>query len=61
MDDDRLEQIFLCLVGRLNTDENYNPTIMKTVMKNAWKPLKGVVIRDPNKNFYAFQFFAQTD
>ncbi|KAJ8451421.1 hypothetical protein Cgig2_017812 [Carnegiea gigantea] len=34
---------------------------MKTVLKNVWKPSKGVIIRDLNKNLFAFQFFSTAD
>ncbi|KAJ8439338.1 LOW QUALITY PROTEIN: hypothetical protein Cgig2_022475 [Carnegiea gigantea] len=30
---------------------------MKTVFKNVWKPSRGVVIRDLDRNLFAFQFF----
>ncbi|KAJ8453270.1 hypothetical protein Cgig2_008154 [Carnegiea gigantea] len=40
--DERLEQISLCLWGRLLTENYFNVGAMKTVMKNIWKPAKGV-------------------
>ncbi|KAJ8452207.1 hypothetical protein Cgig2_006012 [Carnegiea gigantea] len=34
---------------------------MKTVLKNIWKPEKGVIIRDLDTNLFAFQFFSSVD
>ena len=34
---------------------------MKTVMKNVWKPVKGVVIKDLDWNLFIFQFFDKGD
>ena len=42
--DEWLEQIFLCLWGKLLADNYFNGGAMKMVLKNVWKPAKGVVI-----------------
>jgi len=34
---------------------------MKNVLKNVWKPSKGDIIRDLDKNHFAFQFFSAVD
>ncbi|KAJ8421787.1 LOW QUALITY PROTEIN: hypothetical protein Cgig2_018412 [Carnegiea gigantea] len=57
----RSEQIALCLWGNLHTDGYFNVNAMKTVFKNVWKPSKGVIIRDLDRNLFAFQFFSSAD
>ena len=52
----RSEQIALWLWGKLHTEGNAND--MKIVFENVWKPSRGVVIRDLDKNQFAFQFFS---
>ncbi|KAJ8430797.1 hypothetical protein Cgig2_003239 [Carnegiea gigantea] len=44
--EDMDSKIALCLVGKPVTTNNFNPDAMKNVLKGAWKPQKGVVIRD---------------
>ena len=34
---------------------------MKNVLKNVWRPAKGVIIMDLDKNLFAFQFFSATN
>jgi len=34
---------------------------MKAILKNIWKPAKGVIIRDLDKNLFSFQFFSNVD
>lgn len=48
--EERAEQIALCLLGRLMTESNFNVGAMKMVLKNIWKPSKGVVIKDLDNN-----------
>jgi len=55
------ELISLCLLGRLYTTNSFNPRAMKSVLRNVWKPSKGLVIRDLDSNLFAFQFFSKAD
>ena len=55
------EQIALCLLGRLYTDLSFNACAMKTVLRNVWRPTKGIVIRDLDTNLFVFQFFNPSD
>ncbi|KAJ8423062.1 hypothetical protein Cgig2_019832 [Carnegiea gigantea] len=48
---ERREQIGLCLIGKLYTENNFNVGVMKT----------GVVIEDLDKNLFSFQFFSPAD
>lgn len=59
--DERMEYKALCLWGILVTENHFNVGAMKTILKNVWKPVKGVIIRELDKNLFAFQFFSQTD
>jgi len=34
---------------------------VKTVLKNIWKPSKGLVIRETDPNLFPFQFFSKKD
>jgi len=34
---------------------------MKMVLKNVWKPAKGVIIWDLDKNLFSSQFFSEAD
>ncbi|KAJ8444722.1 hypothetical protein Cgig2_030396 [Carnegiea gigantea] len=56
--ENRAEQTTLCLWGKLYTDNYFNVVAMKRVFNNVWKPSKGVMIRDLDKNLFAFQFFS---
>ena len=51
----------LCLLGKFHTEHSFNIGAMKTVMKNVWKPAKGVIIKALDWNLFLFQFFAMTD
>jgi len=42
---EKLEEIKLCLWGKLMTNKQFNARAMKTILKNIWKPDKGVVIK----------------
>ncbi|KAJ8437316.1 hypothetical protein Cgig2_015047 [Carnegiea gigantea] len=55
------EQIALCLLGRLHTDISFNTRAMKSILRNVWKPSKGLVIRDLDSNLFVFQFFNHAD
>ncbi|KAJ8432243.1 hypothetical protein Cgig2_013896 [Carnegiea gigantea] len=58
---DGVEQTSLCLWGKLFTSSYFNANAMKNVFKNIWKPSKGDLIRDLDKNHFAFQFFFAVD
>ncbi|KAJ8452677.1 hypothetical protein Cgig2_005013 [Carnegiea gigantea] len=51
--DERVD--FLCLLGLLHTTLAFNPRALKSILRNVWKPSKGLVIRDPDTNLFAFQ------
>ncbi|KAJ8420259.1 hypothetical protein Cgig2_008581 [Carnegiea gigantea] len=55
------ELISLCLLGRLHASNSFNPRAMKSVLRNVWKPTKGLVIRDLDSNLFTFQFFSAAD
>lgn len=54
-------EIALILLGKLMIKSNFNPRILKTIMKNTWKPLKRLVIKDLYSNLFLFQFFSEAD
>ena len=54
-------EIALILLRKLMIESNFNPRILKTIMKNTWKPLKGLVIKDLGSNLFLFQFFSEAD
>ena len=54
--DERLEQISLCLWGKLLTDNYFNGGAMTMVLKNVRKPAKRVVIQDLDKNLSRSSF-----
>jgi len=58
---ERVEQVALCLLGKLHTENTFNIGAMKTILKNVWKPAKGVIIKELDWNLFLFQFFAKTD
>ncbi|KAJ8446558.1 hypothetical protein Cgig2_019711 [Carnegiea gigantea] len=39
--EERIEQIALCLWGKLLIESYFNPRTMKAVLKNIWKPARG--------------------
>ncbi|KAJ8426922.1 LOW QUALITY PROTEIN: hypothetical protein Cgig2_010440 [Carnegiea gigantea] len=57
--DNKAEQMSLYLWGKLLTDSYFNANAMKNIFKN--KLSKGVIIRDIDKNLFAFQFFFVAD
>ena len=58
---EKAKQVALCLLGKLNTTNYFNPGAMKMELKDIWKPSHAVVIKDLEKNLFVFQFFAQSD
>ncbi|KAJ8421863.1 hypothetical protein Cgig2_009348 [Carnegiea gigantea] len=59
--EERSAQIVLYLYGKLLTSKSFNPKAMKSILKNIWKPERGVVIRELDSNLFAFQFFSTAD
>ncbi|KAJ8429651.1 LOW QUALITY PROTEIN: hypothetical protein Cgig2_001647 [Carnegiea gigantea] len=59
--EDKLEQILLCLLGRLFTDVAFNARVMEIVLSNVWKPAKGLVVCDLDTNLFVFQFLSQSN
>ncbi|KAJ8426626.1 hypothetical protein Cgig2_016069 [Carnegiea gigantea] len=55
------ELISLYLLGRLHTSNSFNLRAMKSVLRNVWKPSKGLVMRDLDSNLFIFQFFFAAD
>ena len=51
----------MCLVGKLLTDNQFNAEALKTTMKNVWRPVRGVIVKDLDKNLFAFQFFSHAN
>ncbi|KAJ8422639.1 hypothetical protein Cgig2_000445 [Carnegiea gigantea] len=49
------------LVGKLLTESYFNPEATKAVLQNIWKPARGVIIRELDKNLFSFQFFSTAD
>ncbi|KAJ8434434.1 hypothetical protein Cgig2_025404 [Carnegiea gigantea] len=45
---EKAEQVVLCLLGKLNTTNYFNPGAMKMVLKNIWKPSHGVYVKLPD-------------
>ncbi|KAJ8452109.1 hypothetical protein Cgig2_016690 [Carnegiea gigantea] len=58
---EKVEQIALSLLGKLMMEGSFNARVMKNVLKNIWKPSKGLVRRDLYDNFFMFQFSSATD
>ncbi|KAJ8439593.1 hypothetical protein Cgig2_024180 [Carnegiea gigantea] len=54
---DQAEQVALCLLWKLHTKNLFNTGAIKTVMKNVWKPMKGVIVKELDGNLFAFHFF----
>ncbi|KAJ8433402.1 hypothetical protein Cgig2_029589 [Carnegiea gigantea] len=59
--DEKKEEIDLSLVEKFFMQNNINTKVMKTVMGNARRPVKGLVARELNKNLSVFQFFSPKD
>ncbi|KNA06643.1 hypothetical protein SOVF_179060 [Spinacia oleracea] len=52
------EQIQHCLVGKLFTSKPFSVEALKNTMRSAWRPMKGLVVREIESNLFIFQFFA---
>ncbi|KAL2907049.1 Gag polyprotein [Bienertia sinuspersici] len=60
-DDEMQTQIELALVGKLFTNSSFNIEAMKNVLRASWKPIKGMTVREIDKNLFVFQFFNHLD
>ncbi|KAL2930824.1 Guanine nucleotide-binding protein subunit beta, partial [Bienertia sinuspersici] len=60
-DDEMAPQIGLALIGKLFTITSFNIEAMKNVLRASWKPIKGMVVREIDRNRFVFQFFCQSD
>ncbi|KAL2926627.1 Collagen alpha-1(XIV) chain [Bienertia sinuspersici] len=49
------------LVGKLLTDTPFNPKALNNTMRNLWKPLKGLVVREIENSIFVFQFYSKLD
>ena len=58
---EKAKEIELSLIGKLLTTQNFNGNVMKTVLKNIWKPSKRMVAREMDENLFLFQFFSKKD
>ncbi|KAJ8443360.1 hypothetical protein Cgig2_015841 [Carnegiea gigantea] len=59
--DEKDDHIALCLYGKLLAKKTFNPTAIKTVFRNIWRPDDGVLVRDLDVNLFAVQFFSMVD
>ncbi|KAJ8434317.1 hypothetical protein Cgig2_009942 [Carnegiea gigantea] len=61
VDDEKVEQIALSLIGKLHTTNSFNVGGMKSTFKNVCKPARGLVIKELDRNLFIFQFFSKAD
>ncbi|KAL2927838.1 hypothetical protein RDABS01_007357 [Bienertia sinuspersici] len=54
------EQLRLCLVGKLSSQNPYSMSALKNTMRVAWRVHNGVV-REIKSNLFMFQFFSMAD
>lgn len=60
-DDVVMEQIQHCLVRKMFTTKPFGVEAMKNTMRSAWRPTKGLVVREIENNLFIFQFLALVD
>jgi len=53
---EKAKEIELSLIGKLLTTQNFNGNVMKTALKNIWKPSKRMVAREMDENLFLFSF-----
>ncbi|KAL2925586.1 Echinoderm microtubule-associated protein-like 5 [Bienertia sinuspersici] len=53
-DDEMENQVSLALVGKLITKTSFNIEAMKNVLSASWKPLKGLAVREMDRNLFIF-------
>ena len=58
---EKTEEIEIRMVGKLMSEGNFNVQIVKNVLKNFWKPSKGLILGDLDVNLFVFQFFSHAD
>ncbi|KAL2899870.1 SkfA peptide export ATP-binding protein SkfE [Bienertia sinuspersici] len=49
-DEDMAPQVGLALVGKLFTNISFNIEAMKSILRASWKPIKGMAVREIDKN-----------
>lgn len=59
--EDRKAEIALSILGKFLTPNTFSIKAMKTVMQTVWKPSRGMVVKELDKNLFLFQFFLQKD
>ncbi|KAJ8441719.1 LOW QUALITY PROTEIN: hypothetical protein Cgig2_019106 [Carnegiea gigantea] len=57
----RMEEIALSLLGKFLTPNTISTKAMKAVRQSVWRPSKGMVVKEPDKNLFIFQFFSGKD
>lgn len=55
------EQLNLCLIGKILTQNSFTVESMQSALKVAWRLAKGMIIREIDENIYMFQFFSMMD
>ncbi|KAL2931806.1 hypothetical protein RDABS01_037216 [Bienertia sinuspersici] len=55
------EQLQLCLVGKLLTNNPFSFDAMKNTLKISWHLGKGMIVREIENNMFIFQFFSMPD
>ncbi|KAJ8438736.1 hypothetical protein Cgig2_013782 [Carnegiea gigantea] len=58
---ERKEEIALSLFGKFLTPSTFSTKAMKTVMQAVWRPSRGMVVKELDKNLFLFQFFLKKD
>jgi len=48
-------------VGKLLTKNSFNAEALKNTLRNAWRSVNGLIVKDLNTNLFAFQFFSEAD
>ncbi|KAJ8420788.1 hypothetical protein Cgig2_011606 [Carnegiea gigantea] len=48
-------------MGKLFTKTFYNVGAMKSLLRNTWKPTKGIITREVDKNLFSYQFFSESN
>ena len=59
--EERMQEIALSLLGKFLTPSTISPKAMKAVMQSVWRPSKGMVVKELDKNLFLFQFFSGKD
>ena len=59
--EERKEEIALSLLGKFLTSNTFSTKAMKTIMQAVWRPSRGMVIKELDRNLFLFQFFLKKD